>query len=86
MKIYRRKPSEIHAVQWTGDNLAEIEAMGAKCFIDRSNVLQLLSGPDGASGYVPIHLNDWAVRPVEMPEYHFWPVDNDHFVTSYETV
>ena len=37
MAKYRKKPVEIEAIQWTGDNLKEILEFSDKAYIDRDN-------------------------------------------------
>lgn len=81
---YRRKPSEINAVQWRGDNLASLVVTDIP-FRFTDDGLDLLSGPDGASGWVPVNVGDWIVWPVgEMN--HYWPVDAGHFAANYEEI
>lgn len=60
MTLYRSKPSEIEAVQWTGDNLNDVEAFGVKFRFGPyapavgAEALKIKAGQDGAQGYVPV--------------------------------
>lgn len=82
---YRRKPSEIHAVQWRGDNIASLDVCEIPFRITLADGLQLLSGPDGASGWVDVNIGDMIVWPVgEMN--HYWPVNAGHFAANYEEI
>jgi len=81
---YRSKPQEVEAIQWTGDNLDEIEAFGVKF---RYSVLwqepfMFKAGKDGAQGYVDVPAGYWIVRqPGDLSDH--WPVDPDYFAEKY---
>ena len=82
---YRSKPQEVEAIQWTGDNLDEIEAFGVKF---RYSVLwqepfMFKAGKDGAQGYVDVPVGYWIVRqPGDLSDH--WPVEDSYFRSKYE--
>jgi hypothetical protein len=83
---YRSKPSEIEAVQWTGDNLGTILKFDAPI---RSRApergLELRAGANGAQGWVPVPIGHWIVRnPGDLTDH--WPVEPDYFARKYEVV
>ncbi len=87
---YRSKPSEIEAVQWTGDNLKELEFFGVKFRYGPeapalADPLKIKAGKDGAQGYVAVPVGHWVVRsPGDLTDH--WPVDPDYFAAKYEPV
>lgn len=87
MNLYRSKPSAIYAVQWTGDNLKEIEDFGVKFrySVERHRPvhLRIKAGKDGAQGYVPVPVGHWIVRRAGSLSNH-WPVDPDYFASKCE--
>jgi hypothetical protein len=85
---YRSKPSEIEAVQWTGDNEGAVKRF-APHVVRREYTgdgvwhLQLLAGKDGAQKRVPVQVGHWIVRqPGDLTDH--WPVDPDFFAAKYE--
>lgn len=87
MTLYRSKPTEIEAVQWTGDNLEEIEAFGVKFrySVEWEHPLKILAGKDGAQGYVPVPIDHWVVRqPGDLSDH--WPVEPPYFAKKYDPV
>lgn len=88
MARYRSKPTEIDAVQWTGDNLAEVEAFGVKFRYgpeapSQRDPLKIKAGTNGAQGYVPVPVGHWIVRqPGDLTDH--WPVDPEYFAGKYE--
>lgn len=87
---YRSKPSEIEAVQWTGDNLEEVEEFGVKFRYGPEapsliNPLKIKAGKNGAQGYVEVPAGHWIVRqPGDLSDH--WPVEASYFETKYERV
>lgn len=85
---YRSKPSEIEAVQWTGDNYhPDITRFlpGDLHYVDRNSVLFIKAGKDGAQDYVPVPVGHWIVHPPgDLTD--IWPVDPDYFTAKYEPV
>lgn len=81
---YRSKPSEIEAIQWTDDNLEEVEAFGVKFrFGPTPHELRIKAGKNGAQGLVPVPVGHWIVRqPGDLTDH--WPVDPDYFAAKYE--
>lgn len=87
---YRSKPSEIEAIQWTGDNLEEIEAFGVKfrystVLFDDGHPLRIKAGKGGVQDYVPCPVGHWVVRSVGDLTDH-WPVEPVYFEGKYEPV
>ena len=90
MATYRSKPTEIEAVQWTGENADEVGRIAPYKFateVDRDGVVfgWLKAGADGAQGHVPVPVGHWVVRkPGDVTD--LWPVDPDYFAAKYEPV
>ncbi|MQA92904.1 MAG: hypothetical protein GEU90_22220 [Gemmatimonas sp.] len=79
---YRSKPSEIEALQWTGDNLDELTEFEAPAGLVNGQLV-LMAGVDGAQGDVPVPVGHWIVRvPGDFSDH--WPVDPDYFKNKYE--
>ncbi|MFN2347140.1 MAG: hypothetical protein ABR616_15685 [Dermatophilaceae bacterium] len=82
---YRSKPSEVEAIQWTGDNLEEIEAFGVKFkyTVMWIHPLRIRAGKEGAQGYVDVPVGHWVVRqPGDLTDH--WPVEDAYFAAKYE--
>lgn len=75
MGWYKSLPSFIEAVQHTGDFVVLEEFAGDKVRINpETGGLELLAGPDGKSGWLPVPLNDWiASNPGDRND--LWPLD-----------
>lgn len=88
--LYVSKPSVIDAVQWTGDNYAEVKKFAPQVIRQEFTGdglwhLQLLAGKDGAQKWVPVPAGHWIVRqPDDLTDH--WPVDSDYFAAKYEPV
>lgn len=83
---YRSRPSEIEAMQWTGDNVYEcIEFTDNRAGTDDDGVMRLLAGQDGAQEWVPVPVGHWIVRRAGDLTDH-WPVSVEHFANKYERV
>lgn len=84
---YRKKPVEIEAVQWTGENVDEVLsfgctgpqwAWGADYQIDReSKVVEIVT----LEGTMKASVGDWIVRGVAG---EFYPCKPDIFSATYE--
>lgn len=85
MTLYNSKPTQVEAVQWTGDNLVEIEAFGVKFQYSAEwhDPLHIEAGMDGAQGWVPVPLGHFIVRSPGVLNDH-WPVDPKYFREKYE--
>lgn len=84
--LYRSKPSEVEAVQWTGD-LDEVEdfAPGKVAIDSDDGELLLYTGKNGAQKWVPVPVDHWLVHPPEDLT-DIWPVDDVYFRAKYEAV
>lgn len=87
---FRSQPSEVEAVQWTGDNADEIiEFASAFCEFVNGPVatgpreLMVKAGVDGAQGWVSVPVGHWIVKSVTDP-IHAWPVDDTFFNGKYQ--
>lgn len=84
---YRRIPSTVEAVQWTGDNRDEMREFAGEFFRfipheDRENPELTAEVHDILHKcWVPLRTRDWVVRGF-MEE--FWPVHQDVFAVTYE--
>lgn len=80
---FRKRPAEVDAVQWKGDNLAEIAA-----FVGRTEA-ELDRGAGGQitiltlEGPVRATRRSWVVKGTEG---EFWPVREDIFPRIYEHI
>lgn len=85
--LYRSKPSEIEAVQWTGDNADEVGRIAPYNFVtevDRDGVVfgWLAAGKGGAQGQVPVPVGHWIVRkPGDATD--LWTADPVYFDAKY---
>lgn len=80
MGMYRKKPVEIYAVQWTSRNVCEIaEMMGGRVTISNRDeiIIDTLEGEMRASPY------DWIIRGVRG---EFYPCKPEIFAETYEAV
>lgn len=82
---YRRKPTDIEAVQWDGnpETLDELRAMGAT-FRLMPRSLHLLAGKAGAQGSdVIVPVGHWIAKASSDD---FYPIDPDVFAATYDLV
>lgn len=89
MARYVSRPTEVEAVQWTGDNPDEIEkAIGAdkaSTTIFGDGRLYIMAGVDGAQDWVPVPKGHWLLHvPGDLSA--VWPVENEAFLRKYEKV
>lgn len=76
---FRKKPIEVEAVQWRGDNVAELVALGG------DKVLMGTESPPiikTANGLVALNLRAWLVRDPASGD--TWPVAEHIFASTYE--
>lgn len=90
MRYRTKAPTEIEAVQWTGDEFEKLDELfeftgGRVSWTGHPGLLRLLAGNGGAQGWVPVPVNHWIVRRVDDFD-DFWPVDPDYFAEKYEPV
>lgn len=84
MSNYRRKPTEITAVQWDGSKgaLADIDDMGADFTRPyRDDPAMLLAGKGGAQGWVNVPVGHWVAKA--GPD-DFYPIAPEVFAATYE--
>lgn len=81
MPKFRKKPVVIEAVQWTGDNAAEVTAFrGGACLFDAD-------GPiiDTLEGNMKAMPGDWIIKePHPTGGRQFYPCKPDIFAATYE--
>lgn len=92
--LYRSKPQEVEATQWTGDNGRElIAAFDGKVTIEHWRPDEgedewhcgLLAGKDGVQEWVPVPVGHWLVHlPGDLSDVR--PVDDEYFRNKYEAV
>lgn len=85
--LYRSKPQEVEAIQWTGDNADEVlSAVPDKTMYYReAGTMRLLAGVDGAQEWVPVPVGHWLVHPPgDLSD--VWPVEDDYFRNKYDEV
>lgn len=77
---YRKKPVEIQAVRWTGENATEIESFigSGNCTVFKDEVLI-----DTLEGQMVGSQGDWIIRGVQG---EFYPCKPDIFAATYDEV
>lgn len=81
MGRYRKKPVVIDAVQWTGENWAEIEAFGDKVLpLARVAAIGYIV-VETAEGPLKVQTGDWIIRDVKG---EFYPCKPDIFALTYD--
>lgn len=80
MPKYRRKPEEVKAVQWTGENREEVEALDPEhvTYYAYTNSF-LIDTPDTTSGCEQVPLGFYVVQ-TEAGTLHRW-ADEDFYQT-----
>lgn len=81
MAKFRKKPVVIEAVQWTGDNLSELQS-----FVPKEHWHNKLSEPMGIKtleGVMTISEGDWIIKGVKG---EYYPCKPDIFAATYEPV
>ena len=79
IKKFRKKPVVIEAVQWTGDNLREIQLWSGR-HITRSGAELLIPTLEGTMRAM---LRDWITKGIQG---EFYPCKPDIFKETYEEV
>lgn len=90
---FKSKPQEVEAIQWTGENFDEVLLFaGDRVHLVQSEneehpepYLELLSGDDGSSGFVPVEVGKWVVHWADDTR-DWWPVDDERFQAKYDPV
>lgn len=80
------RPSYVEAIQWQGDNAADVLEFGAPIIIvgtPGKPAIELMAGVDHAQGAVPVPLGHWIVRAPGVMNDH-WPVENGYFADKYD--
>lgn len=90
---FRKKPVEVQAIQWTGDNAAEIKAFvgvreNGECrFLQPHEITGVWDNPhvfdELHATWVPVLPENWIIRGVQG---EFYPCDADVFAASYNEV
>lgn len=84
---YRRKPSHVRAVQWTGGNLAELtDFAGNNLFVMQEGIEGLPAniGVRTANGSVPVEIGSWLATRLPVGSADFYPIVDSEFQTLYE--
>lgn len=77
---YRKKPVEILAVQWKGDNLHEVlEFAGTSAFVRIEDELKI----DTLEGIMNVSVGDYVIRGIAG---EYYPCKPDIFAKTYEAV
>lgn len=83
MPLFRKRPVEVMAVQWTGKNSVEILNYCSACDITQARCID--AKPElyinTLEGKMRAKINDWVIRGVEG---EFYAVDNAIFSKTYE--
>jgi hypothetical protein len=83
--LYRKKPVEVEAIQWNGDNFQEIKAFAGDCVFLEDNELVIKTLEDGKSGKAKhiAAVKDFIIKGVQGEFYFCKP---DIFSQTYEFV
>lgn len=84
MKVakYRKRPVEINAIQWNGENISEIKAfVGKNLYIVEDSPKYLSMKIKTIEGDMEIGVGDYIIRGVKG---EFYPCKEDIFYISYE--
>lgn len=90
-KRYRRIPSEIDAIQWTGDNQEALQRFGATVSHEEVRTLgqsdcvacHLVLWVEANQAWLPIQIGEWIARD----EYGYYPIkDRNGMPHNYEEV
>lgn len=79
MGTYRKKPVEIQAIQWTGENIDEIRNFIGEMDRDEQNRVSIST----LEGVMKADVNDWIIRGVKG---EFYPCKPHIFDVTYEAV
>lgn len=91
VQTFRKKPVEIQAVQWTGDNEDEIQAWtGGAIGFHKIDPGEHVDNPDATAAlyvaansiWLAIETGEWVIRDSKG----FYPCKADVFAASYEEV
>lgn len=83
IKTFCKKPIEIQAVQWTGDNYDEIEAFASEFYVEQSDIYPTKLVVHTLESDIYASLGDWIIRGVSG---EFYPCKPDIFEQIYEEV
>lgn len=86
MAKFRKKPVEIEAIQWNGENIAEI-----KMFMDENEPVYMsgysnadkIIGIQTLEGLMVANINDWIIKGIKG---EFYPCKPDIFEQTYEAL
>lgn len=79
---YRKKPVEVEAVRWDGNNVEKVRAFfggRGRFFVDRASNVRI----DTLEGRMTASPGDWVIRGVKG---EFYPCKPDIFEATYEPV
>ncbi len=90
-QMYRKKPVEIQALQWTGENLEAVQefvgqaAMVLPTALSEDRAIRIMTREDGPSDQVSHYASpgDWIIRGVAG---EFYPCKPDIFEATYDRV
>ena len=81
MAKYRKKPVVIDAIQWTGENMSEMQS-----FCGEAVVFKLMAPPipvfKTLEGELKASIGDWIIKGVKG---EFYPCKPDIFAATYES-
>jgi len=81
IRRYRKKPITIEAIQWTGDNMAEVTHFGeGKCAVKHIKEIVLVSTLEGD---MIANKGDYIIKGIAG---EFYPCKEDIFTRTYEAV
>jgi hypothetical protein len=82
---FRKRPVEVEAIQWTGDNLAELRAFTGDCFLTSHAVAEITAEVYDIlhSTWVGVKTGQWVIRGIRG---EFYPIDETVLADTYERV
>ncbi len=80
IRRYRRLPTEIEALRWTGNNFPEVEQWCGDHA--KANLLRLRLFVSANCAWVDLEPGEWIARD----RHGFYPIKDDVFIETYEEV
>lgn len=80
VETYRRKPSKVRAIQWSGDNLGELMEFVGESLLTPGVGIAVRT----ANGPVPVEVGSWVATRVPEGSADFYPIVDSEFQTLYD--
>ncbi len=80
VETYRRKPSKVRAIQWTGANLGELMEFGGTSLVTAGVGIAVRT----ANGPVLVEMGSWVATRVPEGSADFYPIVDSEFQMLYD--